>query len=77
MGFDFEGVYAAVEPGQRLEYTFGERKAVVEFTEEGDQTHVRVSFEPEETHSLEQQQSGWQAILDNFKRHIESPHSAG
>lgn len=50
---------------------------MVEFTEEGDQTHVRVSFEPEETHSLEQQQSGWQAILDNFKRHIESPHSAG
>ena len=28
------------------------------------------------THSIEQQRGGWQAILDNFARHVESKRKA-
>jgi hypothetical protein len=43
----------------------------VEFIETPDGVNVRVTFDAEETHSVEQQQGGWQAILDNFARHVE------
>lgn len=29
-------------------------------------------FEPESVNSPELQRQGWQAILDNYKRHVES-----
>ena len=38
--------------------------------EDGD-FFMRVAFDPEATHPLEQQRGGWQAILDNFARHVE------
>jgi hypothetical protein len=31
---------------------------------------VTVTFDSEPTHSEEQQRAGWQAILDNFARHV-------
>lgn len=70
-GFDFEGTYANVVPNSRLEYSFGDRKARVEFIEGQAGVTVRVSFDSEETHSIEQQREGWQAILDRFQRHVE------
>jgi uncharacterized protein YndB with AHSA1/START domain len=74
-GFDFAGTYTAVVPNKRLEYSFGDRIATVEFetTGEGPEKSVlvRVTFEAEETHSVEQQRGGWQAILNNFARHVE------
>lgn len=70
-GFDFEGTYTSVVPERRLEYAFGDRFATVEFTEGSDGVNVRVTFDAEETHSVEQQQGGWQAILDNFARYVE------
>lgn len=72
MGFDFEGVYTAVEPERRLAYDFGDRKAEVTFTEVEGSTHVRVAFDPETMHPEDMQRDGWQAILNNFKRHVES-----
>ncbi len=39
---------------------------------EGTGVVVRETFDAEETHSLEQQREGWQAILDRFARHVES-----
>jgi hypothetical protein len=33
---------------------------------------IRVTFDSEPTHSIEQQQGGWQAILNNFARHVEA-----
>lgn len=68
-GFDFEGVYTRVIPHQLIEYEFGGRTAVVEF-EDGEQgVSVTVTFDGEQTHSEEQQRTGWQAILDSFARH--------
>lgn len=70
-GFDFAGTYTNVVPLRLLEYAFGDRAAKVEFTETPDGVNVRVAFDAETTHSIEQQQGGWQAILDNFARHVE------
>lgn len=71
-GFDFAGTYTAIVPHRHIEYSFGDRTATVDFAESSDGVHVAVSFEAEATHSTEQQRSGWQAILDNFKRHVEA-----
>ncbi len=69
-GFDFAGTYTKVMPPELLEFNFGERTATVEFANTDQGVRVRIAFDPETTHSLEQQQQGWQAILDNFARHV-------
>lgn len=53
-GFDFEGTYTKVVPHSLIEYSFGDRTAVVEFLEGAGGVLVRVSFDSEETHSIEQ-----------------------
>lgn len=70
-GFDFAGVYTVIVPEERIEYAFGDRHAVVEFLAEAEGVRVRVSFDAEQTHSIDQQRQGWKAILDNFRRHVE------
>jgi uncharacterized protein YndB with AHSA1/START domain len=69
-GFDFEGEYTNVVQHQLIEYVFGDRVAVVEFADGKDGVTVTVTFDAESTHSEEQQRTGWQAILDNFARHV-------
>jgi uncharacterized protein YndB with AHSA1/START domain len=76
MGFDFAGTYTRVVTNQLLEYAFGERKASVSFQEGAGGVTVRVSFDAEATHSEDMQRGGWQAILSNFKRHVEAKASA-
>lgn len=76
-GFDFAGTYTRVIPHQLIEYTFGERNARVEFTDEADGVTVRVTFDAETTHTEEQQRDGWQAILDNFGRHVKGKLAQG
>ena len=77
-GFDFGGTYAAIEPMRRLQYRLDDERAVhIDFIDNGDGTvTVREAFDAEGTHGREQQQQGWQAILDNFKRHIEQGENA-
>lgn len=70
-GFDFEGTYTNVVPMSLIEYAFGDRNAKIEFRESPDGVTVQVSFDAEETHPVEQQRQGWQAILDRFRRHVE------
>lgn len=69
-GFDFAGEYTKVVQHQLIEYAFGERFASVEFVEGAEGVTVRVTFDGEQTHSEEQQRTGWQAILENFARHV-------
>ena len=76
MGFDFAGIYTKVVPHELIEYAFGGRTARVEFSQSPEGVRVRVTFEAETTHSEEQQRSGWQAILDNFARHVETSQHA-
>lgn len=71
-GFDFAGTYTKVEPHKLIEYTMGDRGASVAFEPKGDATNVAVTFDAEEQNSIEMQRGGWQAILDNFKKHVEA-----
>ena len=71
-GFDFAGVYTNIVPDRLIEYAFGDRHARIEFADTPAGVNVKVIFDAEETHSPEQQQAGWQAILDNFNRYTES-----
>lgn len=71
MGFDFAGTYTKIVPHSRIEYSFGDRTGEVEFAEGADGVKVRVTFDSESTYPIEQQREGWQAILDNFARHVE------
>ena len=69
-GFDFAGVYTAVVPQQRIAYAFGDRAGVVDFSDGAGGVTVTVTFDGEASHTEEQQRAGWQAILDNFARHV-------
>ena len=72
MGFDFTGVYEVVKPNERIDYLMDDgRKARIDFTTNGNETKVVETFEAETENSIELQQGGWQAILDNFKKYVE------
>jgi len=71
-GFDFAGTYTKIVPEKRIEYAFGDRNAEIDFIETPDRVLVRVAFDAEEENPVEMQREGWQAILNNFKRHAES-----
>ena len=71
-GFDFGGTYDAVRENEYIEYTMGDgRKVKVHFTQEGNTVKVVETFDAENTHPVEFQKAGWQAILDNFKKYSE------
>ena len=75
-GFDFAGTYTKVVPNKLIEYSFGDRVGVVEFLPATNGVVVRVTFDAETTHPEEQQRQGWQAILDNFAKHVMSKQKA-
>ena len=75
-GFDFRGIYTRVEPHQLLEYAMEDgRMALINFYHTEGTVRVVVSFDPENENPVEMQRQGWQSILDNFKRHVESKES--
>jgi hypothetical protein len=55
-----------------IEYSFGDRTGVVEFVTSANDVTVRVTFDAEAENSIEQQRQGWQAILNNFAKHVEA-----
>jgi uncharacterized protein YndB with AHSA1/START domain len=71
-GFDFAGTYTKVVPHELLEFSFGDRVASVEFATGVGGVTVRVTFDPELQNPIEQQQQGWQAILNNFAKYVEA-----
>lgn len=73
MSFDFWGIYDVINLNERIAYTLGDgRKAELIFTSKGGSTKIVETFEAETENTIELQKSGWQAILDNFKKHTES-----
>ncbi|MBL7811940.1 MAG: SRPBCC family protein [Bacteroidetes bacterium] len=73
MGFDFGGEYNEIEPLKHIAYTMDDgRGAVVSFEPADNGTRVTVDFEAEGQNPRELQQGGWQAILNNFKKHTEA-----
>ncbi len=72
-GFDFEAIYDVVVEYKNFIYTMGDgRKVAVDFENQGNKTHVIVTFDAEKQNSEEMQRSGWQSILDNFKKYVEA-----
>ena len=76
-GFDFEGTYTRVVPRRLIEYRMDDdREVKIEFTENANGVVVRETFDAESENSAEVQRQGWQAILDNFARHVEGKRRA-
>ncbi len=74
VGFDFNGTFTAVEPMKCIEFTLGDERVVsVSFTTSEDGTViVEETFDADDEYAAEQQRHGWQAILDDFKLHVEA-----
>jgi uncharacterized protein YndB with AHSA1/START domain len=72
-GFDFEGIYDEVEPLSVIAYSLGDGRQVrTVFESEGSRTKITTNFDAETQNPIEMQKDGWQAILDNFKKHTEA-----
>ena len=80
-GFDLSGQYTSVTEMKSISYTLWEMKEyfldagrVVDVTFEETSEWVRViqRFDAETIHSSEQQIQGWQAILGNFKKYVDT-----
>ncbi len=72
-GFDFWGIYNRIIDQQLIEITLGdERKMRVAFSWANSVTEVVETFEAESENPVELQRAGWQAILDNFKKYVET-----
>lgn len=72
-GFDFGGVYDGVTNHEHISYTMEDtRKVSIAFDGDDTTTKVTETFEAESENPVEMQQAGWQAILNNFKKYVES-----
>ena len=73
MSFDFEGTYIDVKHHQKISYGIvGGRKVYILFAPIDGEIRIVETFEAENENSIEMQRGGWQNILDNFKKHVES-----
>lgn len=77
-GFDFNGTYTRVDSQSLIEYDMERapneeksRHVKVEFKEFPECVKIVETFDPEDENPEEMQRSGWQAILDNFKKYVE------
>lgn len=72
-GFDFEAQYTALDMGRSFSYVLEDGRQVdfnLDPSPEGSK--VTIVFDAESENSLEMQEQGWQAILNNFKTYTES-----
>lgn len=70
-GFDFEAVYNEIIELKKITYTMPDgRVATTTFNEVGNKTTVVTTFDAESENSIELQQQGWQAILNNFAQYV-------
>lgn len=71
--FDFSGEYSKVDPHKAIYYFMADGRTVeIEFAEDGTKSSIVETFDAESENPIEMQQEGWQAILNNFKKHVES-----
>ncbi|NIG53377.1 SRPBCC family protein [Chitinophaga sp. Cy-1792] len=72
-GFDFGGEYTLVDDHKLIEYRLGDgRKVKIVFEEVEGGVRITEDFETETKNPVEMQQAGWQSILNNFKKYVES-----
>ena len=88
--FDSTGTYTEIIPQEKISYIIpediytdetgkthqaAERKVTIMFKKSSLWVIVTEVFDAEELNSQKQQQSGWQAILENFREYVESQPS--
>lgn len=72
-GFDFEGVYDDVINQKKIAYTMPDSRYVItNFENQNGKIKVTTTFDAENENPVEMQRAGWQSILDNFKKYVES-----
>lgn len=70
--FDFAGIYSLVKERELIEYDMSDGRHVkIEFSEQPEGVKVIETFDPENENTEELQRSGWQSILNNFKKYVE------
>lgn len=71
-GFDFTGVHSEVKKYSLIDSVLDDGRLMrVSFKEIDGRTFVSEDFEADMESSIELQKTGWQAILDNFKKYAE------
>ena len=71
-GFDFSGIYDEVKLFETISYILGdERKVEINFIGGDNKTDIIETFDAENENTIELQQQGWQAIMNNFKKYAE------
>lgn len=72
-GFDFEAIYDEIKDRKRIVYTMLDGRVVeTDFESLGGKTKVITTFDAESQNPVDMQKDGWQAIIDNFKKYVES-----
>ena len=72
-GFDFEAIYDEVINHKKISYNLTDERQVITFFEnQNGRTKVTTTFDAENENPVEMQRTGWQAILNNFKKYVES-----
>lgn len=72
-GFDFKGTYTNIVEHQLIEYSLEDGRNVrIEFLPQENGTKIVETFDTEEQNPVEMQQQGWQAILNNFAKYVDS-----
>jgi uncharacterized protein YndB with AHSA1/START domain len=58
--------------GEKFTYTMPDNREIqVSFEQTDDKTRGTVTFDPENENPVDLQRSGWQSILDNFRKYAE------
>lgn len=78
--FDFSGTYKEIEEYKKISYVMSKdindneaRNCEIVFEDVGDgKVKITETFDPENQNSEELQKAGWQNILNNFKKLVES-----
>lgn len=72
-GFDFEAIIDDVRPLEKMSYTMlDDRKAEILLSKTDHGTYISVEFDAETENPIDMQKDGWQAILNNFQKYVES-----
>lgn len=72
-GFDFWGIYEVIAQNELIKVLLGDgRKMTVYFKIVDNGVEITEFFEPEQENTIDMQRAGWQAILNDFKKIIES-----
>lgn len=73
VGFDFTGTFDIIETPTKISYHLDDnREEEIHFKKQGKQTYITALIDAETENSVALQKRGWQSILNNYKKYVES-----